>query len=144
VPLINLLHDPLSPAHAIRYGSYSSRNPRPAVVLRQLSSGKNRCHDSEHALSRFVHQESVQCSPLFRQRNYASIFGVKGEPPMYQVLGIRKIEDTDPLEFEIRLKDKENTKPGYMMTTDSGTELELRARLKEAGMQEPDIEELFK
>jgi hypothetical protein len=63
---------------------------------------------------------------------------------MYQVLGIRKIEDTDPLEFEIRLKDKENTKPGYMMTTDSGTELELRARLKEAGMQEPDIEELFK
>ena len=63
---------------------------------------------------------------------------------MYQVLGIRKIEDTDPLEFEIRLKDKETTKPGYMMTTDSGTELELRARLKEAGMQEPDIEELFK
>lgn len=63
---------------------------------------------------------------------------------MYQVMGLRKIEDTDPQEFEIRLKDKENTKPGYMMTTDIGTESELRSRLKEAGMQEPDIERLFK
>lgn len=63
---------------------------------------------------------------------------------MYQVMGLRKIEDTDPQEFEIRLEDKENTKPGYMMTTDIGTESELRSRLKEAGMQEPDIERLFK
>ena len=62
---------------------------------------------------------------------------------MYQVMGLRKIADTDPQEFEIRLKDKENTKPGYMMTTDSGTEPELRARLKESGMQEADIERLF-
>jgi SOS response regulatory protein OraA/RecX len=63
---------------------------------------------------------------------------------MYQVMGLRKIEDTDPQEFEIRLKDKENTKPGYMMTTDIRTESELRSRLKEAGMQEPDIERIFK
>lgn len=39
---------------------------------------------------------------------------------------------------------QENTKPGYVMTTDSGTEPELRARLMESGMQEPDIERLFK
>jgi hypothetical protein len=63
---------------------------------------------------------------------------------MYQVLGVRKIENTDPQEFEIRLKDKENTKPAYMMTTDNGTEPELRLKLKEAGMLEPDIEGLFK
>jgi hypothetical protein len=63
---------------------------------------------------------------------------------MYQVMGVRKIENTDPQEFEIRLKDKENIKPGYMMTTDNGTEPELRARLKEAGMPDPDIERLFK
>jgi hypothetical protein len=63
---------------------------------------------------------------------------------MYQVLGLRKIANTDPQEFEIRLKDKENTKPGYMTTTDSGTETELRTRLKDSGMREPDIERLFK
>jgi hypothetical protein len=63
---------------------------------------------------------------------------------MYQVMGLRKIEGTEPQEFEIRLKDKKNTKPGYLMTTDSGTEPELRARLKESGMHEPDIGRLFK
>jgi hypothetical protein len=62
---------------------------------------------------------------------------------MYQVVGVRKIENTDPQEFEIRLKDKENMKPGYVMTTEYGTEPELRAELKEAGMQQPDIERLF-
>ena len=63
---------------------------------------------------------------------------------MYQVLGLRKIENTDPQEFEIRLKDKENTKPGYVMTTDHGTEPVLRASQKEGGMPEPDIDRLFK
>lgn len=63
---------------------------------------------------------------------------------MYKIMGLRKIEDTEPQEFEIRLKDKENLKPQYMMTTDSGTEPELRARLKEAGMMEPEIDRLFK
>ena len=63
---------------------------------------------------------------------------------MYQVLGIRKVEDTDPQEFEIRVNDKENTKQGYMFTTYNGTEPELRVGLKEAGMQEPEIDRLFK
>jgi hypothetical protein len=62
---------------------------------------------------------------------------------MYQVLGLRKVANTDPQEFEIRLKDNENTKPGYTMTTDYGTEPDLRIRLKDAGMQEADIERLF-
>jgi len=63
---------------------------------------------------------------------------------MPQVLQIRKIENTDAQEFEIRVKDKENAKPGYMFTTYNGTEPELRAGLKEAVMQEPDIERMFK
>ncbi len=63
---------------------------------------------------------------------------------MYQVLGLRQLENTEPQEFEIRLRDKENTKEGYVMTTDYGTEPELRARLKDAGMQDGDIERLFR
>jgi hypothetical protein len=31
---------------------------------------------------------------------------------MCQVMGLRNIENTDPLEFEIRLEDKENTEAG--------------------------------
>lgn len=63
---------------------------------------------------------------------------------MYQVLGLRKVENTEPQEFEIRLNDKENTKEGYVMTTAYGTESELRARLKSAGMHDGDIERLFR
>jgi hypothetical protein len=69
---------------------------------------------------------------------------VKGEWLMYQVLELRKIENTDPQEFEIRLRDKENKKPGYLFTTYDGTELELRVHLKAAGMQGIDIDRLFK
>jgi len=63
---------------------------------------------------------------------------------MSQVLWIRKIENTDPQEFEIRVEDKENTKPGYMFTSYTGTEPELRVGLKEEGMRESDIERLFR
>jgi hypothetical protein len=41
------------------------------------------------------------------------------------------------------LRDKENEKEGYVMTTHYGTEPELRARLKDAGMPDGDIERLF-
>jgi hypothetical protein len=41
MPPINFFHDPLCPAHAIRYGSYGSRNPRSAVVLRELAGRKD-------------------------------------------------------------------------------------------------------
>lgn len=55
-----------------------------------------------------------------------------------------RLKTPTPQEFEIRLKDKENTKEGYVMTTDYGTESEFGARLKGAGMKEPDIDRLFK
>jgi hypothetical protein len=62
---------------------------------------------------------------------------------MFQVLGLRKIKDTEPQEFEIQLRDKENVKEGYVMTTNYSTEPELRSRLKDAGMPDGDIERLF-
>jgi hypothetical protein len=62
---------------------------------------------------------------------------------MFQVLGMRRVKDTDPQEFEIQLRDTENTTRGYFMTTKYGTEAELRTRLKEAGMPEGDIHRLF-
>ena len=62
---------------------------------------------------------------------------------MYQVLGLRRLQNTDPQEFEILFKDKANTKMGYVITTDHGTEPELRSRLKEGGILGPDIEKLF-
>ena len=66
VPSINLLHDPLCPAHAIRYGSYGSGNPRSAVVLRQFTSRQNRGGDQQHALATFVHARSLAFSPYIR------------------------------------------------------------------------------
>jgi len=63
---INLLHDPLSPTHGIRYGSYSGRNPRSAVVLRQLSCCENAGGDQQHALATLVHFGSLALSPYVR------------------------------------------------------------------------------
>jgi hypothetical protein len=63
---------------------------------------------------------------------------------MFQVLGLRKVPDTDPQEYELRLKDKENTKPGYIGRMEYGTEAEVRVMLRDGGMSESDIERLFK
>jgi hypothetical protein len=63
---------------------------------------------------------------------------------MYQVLRLRKVHNTSPQKFEIRLIDKENTKSGYLLTTAYGTESELRTKLEQDGMNGPDIERLFK
>jgi hypothetical protein len=62
---------------------------------------------------------------------------------MYQVLGLRKTQNTEPQQFELQLRDKENLQHGYEMDTLFGTEPELRARLKEAGMVEAEIDRLF-
>ena len=63
---------------------------------------------------------------------------------MYQVLGIRKTAKTKPeQEFELRLRDKENTKPGYLHTTEYGTEAEVRTMLKDGGMPDAQIDILF-
>jgi hypothetical protein len=62
---------------------------------------------------------------------------------MYQVLGLRKVQNTEPQTFELVLRDKENTDKGYFMTTKYGTEPEMRARLRDAGMSDGEIELLF-
>lgn len=62
---------------------------------------------------------------------------------MYQILALRKVGNTDPQQFEVLLKDTENTTRGYLMTTKYGTESELRMRLNEAGMPQSDINQLF-
>ena len=67
VTSINLLHDPLCPAHAIRYGSYGSGNPRSAVVLRQLPSREDTGGDQEHALATLIHFRSLARSLYIRQ-----------------------------------------------------------------------------
>jgi hypothetical protein len=63
---------------------------------------------------------------------------------MFQVLGLRKVPNTDPQEYELWLKDKENTKPGYIGRTENGTETEVRAMLKDTGATESDINKLFR
>ena len=75
VPPINLQHDLFSPAHAIRYGSYGSRNPRSAVVLRELPCRKDARGDQQHSFATFVHpgkhttRSFALCSPW----NHASL-----------------------------------------------------------------------
>jgi len=72
---INLLHDPLCPADSIRYGSYGCRNPRPAVVLCQLSGREDRGGDQKHALATFVHARSLALSLYIRHQVQSSKCG---------------------------------------------------------------------
>lgn len=62
----------------------------------------------------------------------------------FRVLGLWKVPDTDPPEYELRWIDLASTKPSYSHSTENGTEPELRAMLKDGGMPEPDIIRLFK
>jgi len=63
---VDLFHDPLSPADAVRYGSYGSRNLRSAVVLRQFTGRQNRGGDEQHALSTLTHLGSLTLSSYIR------------------------------------------------------------------------------
>jgi hypothetical protein len=54
--LVDLLHYPLSPSDGIGDGSYGSRNPRSAVVLRQFASRKDTGGDQQHALPTLIHE----------------------------------------------------------------------------------------
>ena len=59
---------------------------------------------------------------------------------MYQVLGLCKIANTEPeQQYELILKDLENKSPGYVQTTEYGTEAQVRAMLKNGGMTETRI-----
>jgi hypothetical protein len=63
---------------------------------------------------------------------------------MYQVIGLCKTGNTEPeQEYELRLRDKENTKPGYLLTSEYGTEAEVRAMLKNGGMADAQIDVYF-
>lgn len=63
---------------------------------------------------------------------------------MFRVLSLRKVPSTDPQEYELWLKDKENAKPGYIGRTENGTEAEVRVMLKDGGMSGSDVDRLFK
>jgi hypothetical protein len=63
---------------------------------------------------------------------------------MYQVLGLCKTNRTAPeQEYELRLRDKENIKPGYTQSTEYGAEAQVRAMLRNGGMTEAQIDVLF-
>jgi hypothetical protein len=62
---------------------------------------------------------------------------------MYKVLGIQRIPDTDPQEYELRLHDSENKKPGYVMETVYGTEEQVRAMLQNGGLNDATIDLYF-
>ena len=66
MPSIYLIHDPLSPAHAIRDGSYRCRNTRSAIVLCKSAGRQNRGGDQQHTLATFVHSGSLALSPYIR------------------------------------------------------------------------------
>lgn len=66
------------------------------------------------------------------------------EKTMYPVRGLRKVNNSNPQKFELWLTDPKNRKDGYMFTTKYGTEPEVRAMLKEAGVPEADIDKLFR
>jgi hypothetical protein len=57
-----------------------------------------------------------------------------------RVLGLIKVSNTDPQQYELRLHDSENKKPGYVWTTEYGTEDEIRAMLKNGGMTPGQID----
>jgi hypothetical protein len=62
---------------------------------------------------------------------------------MYKVLGIRRISDTDPQKYELRLHDSENKKPGYVMDTEYGTEEQVRAMLQNGGLNDATMDLYF-
>jgi hypothetical protein len=62
---------------------------------------------------------------------------------MYPVRGLGKVNNSNPQKFELWLTDPKNEKDGYLFTTKYGTEPEVRAILKEAGLPEAAIDKLF-
>jgi len=63
---------------------------------------------------------------------------------MFQVLRLLKIGNEDPQEFKVIYKDLENKDQGYTQTIRTGTEPQLRTLLKDGGISDPDIDNLFK
>src|SRR6266404_844381 len=57
-----------------------------------------------------------------------------------RILGLTKVPNTDPQQYELRLHDSENQKSGYIWTTQYGTEDQIRAMLKSGGLTPGEIE----
>jgi hypothetical protein len=62
---------------------------------------------------------------------------------MYKVVGLQKIPNTDPQQYDLWLNDSENKKPGYVMETVYGTEEQVRAMLKNGGLGDAQIDLYF-
>jgi hypothetical protein len=67
----------------------------------------------------------------------------KAETATVRVLGLRKLLNTNPQKYELRLHDAANEIRGYFQTTRYGTEGEIRAMLKDGGLTDGQIEFYF-
>jgi hypothetical protein len=64
--VINFLHDSFCPSDRIGDGAHRGRNPRSAVVLRELSCREDAGGDQQHALATLVHFRSLAVSLCVR------------------------------------------------------------------------------
>jgi hypothetical protein len=62
---------------------------------------------------------------------------------MIQVLGLQKEPNTDPQQFTLILNDEAKRTKGYIWSTETGTEEDLRDALAKGGMPELTIDDLF-
>ena len=65
------------------------------------------------------------------------------EDAMFKITNLVKTPNTDPQEFTLVLKDLDNTKKGYLHSTEHGTESEMRKLLKSSGVSDTDIDAAF-
>jgi hypothetical protein len=63
---INLSHYLLGPPDRIGDGADGRRNLFSAIVLGELSGSKNRCHDTNHSLATFIHEDILALSCFVR------------------------------------------------------------------------------
>ena len=61
----------------------------------------------------------------------------------FHVINLTKVQGTDPQEFQLLVKDTENTKSGYMGTLDYSTEEVVREALTLRGINAPEIDRLI-
>jgi hypothetical protein len=59
---------------------------------------------------------------------------------MLKITNLVKTADTDPQEFTLVLNDLGKNTKGYVFTTKSGTESEIRELLKSAGLSDAEID----
>jgi len=59
MPPINFFHYPFCPPDGIGNGAHRGRNPRPAVILRQLACREDAGGDQQHALATLIHSDQT-------------------------------------------------------------------------------------